>query len=942
MGCPVSYSTARIATHDKDAAPLDNCADVVAQEEYAAPVVEGSVAGVDQHDHAGSSVAVVEVTAQDVIDDSPLVAHVTPVVEYAPQDSVDDDDVAHDAEDDTTQFRRTILEQLLQRAKPEVKAVLRQYNVKVSYLSNRETFKRKKHWELKDSADFLKRMSGENKLLNYKDSGSLVKYIVDQLDLAHKYGAEKCKQHEVSAPKKYKPSISTGVEVPTGVPDKSSASPLSKPGVLLKPALQIYDFRDKFLADTTTSILNTTTSILNKTPIASQSHAPAGALGKNRKSGREIRTDQNKQEREKERKFVAKQLSSREKDITTSLIESAASEDVRNILNLYSVYDEDKSNANKMTYYSRKKLSLQAAYKHILKKDPPLELTKQDLAKIIVSSFNDMLPLHCCKCSELYCPVDQVKTPVKCFKCEAVPHSACINDELQRLDSDRGYVWACYQCLIIPLIVITKSKKWSSADLSIKKVCENKLGSILCQLRNHHAAHSIVQQYSVDLTDSYNARNMEKHDRIMVERAYRSMMNLNSKEIADGEVVKDTIKSMVQQMIQVIKRDFPTSCGTCRGSYTEMNSMPTVRCHACATGGHKGCHTDDLADEEIGVIWLCVGCIAAVVGNAGNLSPIEALQVNPFYCNTEEVSEKDRLADQHNISQRQVLAEENINASNKQQEETSTNSLLSKYLSKEKMSANINPSQRKKADSLSRCPKEEKHTEYGGILESQPKAVVKSGMVSQQQDPVKICPDLLNGICPYGWSGMSGKGCSLPHPKRCHKYCSFGAVEPHGCTKEPCDRFHPKLCLNSVLQKQCFNDDCRRLHLEGTARHRPRSLSSTHCSSSAHVLNTSSRVVSAPSMTQGKLEARKLTKEAAGIQSPPTVPENRRQTHFIPDKPVQQKYYDPISFLVLRLETLKANLGQIQKEMDIVHQRLQEVQKSPRHMKCRLQTTETK
>jgi len=292
----------------------------------------------------------------------------------------------------------------------------------------------------------------------------------------------------------------------------------------MKPELQINDHRTKFLADTDARATNV--------------HPKETKF----KSGREIREAGNKQEREKERKLVNKRLAIKEKEIVTKLINSTADKEVVSILQLYSVSDKDINNINKMLDYSRMKLPLQTTFRYVMKGHADPTMSRRDLAEQIVVRLSDMLPLHCQKCSELYCPIDQATTPVKCFKCETVPHSSCMKEEVQRLDADRGYVWLCYQCEMKPLPA--KSKKYKFMDSHTKGICKSILGALLGQLRDHHAAKAVVGAYSLDLTDSFNATMMVKNrDRVMIERAYQSMMNLHCTQTPESNKVKAALKT---------------------------------------------------------------------------------------------------------------------------------------------------------------------------------------------------------------------------------------------------------------------------------------------------------------------------------------------------------------------------------------------------------------
>ena len=81
------------------------------------------------------------------------------------------------------------------------------------------------------------------------------------------------------------------------------------------------------------------------------------------------------------------------------------------------------------------------------------------------------------------------------------------------------------------------------------------------------------------------------------------------------------------------------------------------------------------------------------------------------------------------------------------------------------------------------------------------------------------CKLYMENICPHG---ISGKGCSSTHPKRCNKYSKHGEDKYLGCRRgKNCMYFHPRLCRNSTEMKVCLAKTCKDVHLVGTQRFRP-------------------------------------------------------------------------------------------------------------------------
>ena len=87
---------------------------------------------------------------------------------------------------------------------------------------------------------------------------------------------------------------------------------------------------------------------------------------------------------------------------------------------------------------------------------------------------------------------------------------------------------------------------------------------------------------------------------------------------------------------------------------------------------------------------------------------------------------------------------------------------------------------------------------------------------------LEICSEYKKSNCPHGIRGnklIDGKKCKFSHPKPCQKYCGFGSRGEFGCKAgSKCPNFHPRLCRYSLSKKLCTNENCKFVHLKGTAR----------------------------------------------------------------------------------------------------------------------------
>lgn len=81
----------------------------------------------------------------------------------------------------------------------------------------------------------------------------------------------------------------------------------------------------------------------------------------------------------------------------------------------------------------------------------------------------------------------------------------------------------------------------------------------------------------------------------------------------------------------------------------------------------------------------------------------------------------------------------------------------------------------------------------------------------------KVCYFYKNNMCKFG---KKGRDCPYNHPKLCYKYKVNGCDPVNGCKQgDNCRFLHPRICYGSMRKRECFNLECKRLHLKGTRRY---------------------------------------------------------------------------------------------------------------------------
>lgn len=83
----------------------------------------------------------------------------------------------------------------------------------------------------------------------------------------------------------------------------------------------------------------------------------------------------------------------------------------------------------------------------------------------------------------------------------------------------------------------------------------------------------------------------------------------------------------------------------------------------------------------------------------------------------------------------------------------------------------------------------------------------------------KICRFYQRRQCKF--FGKKSDQCKFLHPKKCQQFMEHGPrsnKNPKGCDVKSCKSFHPKICVNSLKNKECSVNNCQSSHLRGTKK----------------------------------------------------------------------------------------------------------------------------
>ena len=250
---------------------------------------------------------------------------------------------------------------------------------------------------------------------------------------------------------------------------------------------------------------------------------------------------------------------------------------------------------------------------------------------------------------------------------------------------------------------------------------------------------------------------------------------------------------LADRIIMKIESLFEAKCSECDEMYQNtLQSEPVFQCRLCMLGSHDCQKIREKADQMSAerpkvVVWMCHECLGK--NDLDNMQPAPKKK--------EKKKKKEKTDGE---------------ASNS---ETKTNILEPAESGDEKSD--------EEGD-------EEDTAEEIAPVEDGVRVTAKRGkdvLLKDDEGPEKkppICKNYMKRNCPHGHSGtrlVKGKTCEKQHPKRCYKYCDFGANHPRGCNKgKSCEFWHPRICTASRNNEVCKKDKCTFQHLAHTRESR--------------------------------------------------------------------------------------------------------------------------
>ena len=261
-------------------------------------------------------------------------------------------------------------------------------------------------------------------------------------------------------------------------------------------------------------------------------------------------------------------------------------------------------------------------------------------------------------------------------------------------------------------------------------------------------------------------------------------------------------EGLVTAVICRIQNLLPDKCNLCNEQYcVKLSDTPLLSCYKCGQGTHDSCILDflNVKDEErssftsddarnkidptklSGLTFLCRTCTEAYIPseNVGKLNKKKKTKPVEIVASHDTTSPQDSSNNGGNP--------EGNGIARKHTQDTGTNTNLTPPGDQEK--------------------------------ENHPAASSDDPSKDTSPASTEVCPHYRKGTCRHG---VAGRQCSKLHPKACKKLLAHGNRAPKGCTAgNQCEKYHPVMCQSSLRKRECFNADCKAVHIPGTKRVRP-------------------------------------------------------------------------------------------------------------------------
>eukprot|EP00116_Pleurobrachia_bachei_P003955 sb/3464217/ len=337
------------------------------------------------------------------------------------------------------------------------------------------------------------------------------------------------------------------------------------------------------------------------------------------------------------------------------------------------------------------------------------------------------------------------------------------------------------------------------------------LGELLNLAVNNTNALKVFNAYDLDGSFESNLDTLRK----LPEKALVAACNLlGLNPLVDGKKRYGSRTTLAEWVIMNISVLFVYDCGSCGEEYqVERLSKPKVRCRVCGQGSHdcdpflEAYKALEKLDVDVpGLSWLCHPCAR---------KNFEAFPGYTYGESDEKVATDGESSDSE-FQDKISPVQEKKGKRGRKKKNPSEDDVITPVTGGDNQ-----PNRRDlklQLDSKDSVPKDDSQVEKT----SEEKDVKKSGKSSSKFE--NVCEAYKKKACPHGRKGdqlVNGVACSKNHPVACNRYISHGATSRSrgGCPKgKDCQYFHPPICRNSEIKRQCLDPDCDWIHHKHTRR----------------------------------------------------------------------------------------------------------------------------
>ena len=164
---------------------------------------------------------------------------------------------------------------------------------------------------------------------------------------------------------------------------------------------------------------------------------------------------------------------------------------------------------------------------------------------------------------------------------------------------------------------------------------------------------------------------------------------------------------------------------------------------------------------------------------------------------------------------------------------------------------------------------------------------------------------------------MNNKECTRSHPKRCFKFCDFGAKHQKGCKMgKKCQYWHPRICKYSMKDTVCPDEQCTFQHLVFTRKGSDQTLIGPHRERETYRRDREDRENRRDTYRHPAVPKLSLASSAYNTPYAPTINKPPK-----PEQKQERKHTEEQSFLLKLMENLRAGF---QEQIEVLRKEVRE------------------